>query len=112
MRINKQLSIYVILSHVLRKYTTLLFTATRPLQIDPHFPKGITINKPSEHYRYNCTISTFNKTEITTISFTKQDHTKQDSLKSDTTYMVHCIAYDENGSEACFEANGTVKTYE
>ena len=26
--------------------------------------------------------------------------------------MVHCIAYDENGSEACFEANGTVKTCE
>ena len=81
------------------------------LQIDPHFPKGITIYKPSEHYRYNCTISTINKTEIT-ISFTQQDHTEKDSLESDTTYVVHCIAYDENGSEACFEANGTVKTCE
>ena len=84
------------------------------LQINPYFPKGIIINKPLEHYRYNCTIctiSTINKTEIT-ISFTKQNHTKQDSLKSDTTYMVHCIAYDENGNEACFEANGTVKTCE
>ena len=82
------------------------------LLIQPHFPQGITIIKSSEHYRYNCTISTINKTEITIISFTQQDHTKQDSLKSDTTYMVHCIAYDENGSEACFEANGTVETCE
>ena len=81
------------------------------LQIDPYFPKGITINKSSEHYRYNCTISSFNNIEIT-ISFTQQDHTEQDSLESDTTYIVHCIAYDRNGSEACFEANGTVKTCE
>ena len=82
------------------------------LQIDPYFPKGITVNKSSEHYRYNCTINTFNNTKITTISFTKPNHTKEDSLKSDTTYMVHCIAYNKNGSETCFEANGTVKTCE
>ena len=88
------------------------YVDTRPLQIDPYFPKGITLRKVSEHFRFNCTISTINKTEITTISFTQQDHTEQDSLESDTTYKVHCIAYYENGSEACFETNGTVKTCE
>ena len=88
------------------------YAATGPLLMDPHFPKGITLRKVSKHYRYNCTISTFSKTEITTISFTQPNHTKQDVLESDTTYMVHCIAYYENGSEECFETNGTVKTCE
>ena len=96
--------------HIVIKLNNCVDNTTLP--IDPHFAKGITIKKSSEHYRYNCTIITINKTEMTTISFTKPNHTEQDSLESDTTYMVHCIAYDENGSEACFEANGTMKTCE